>query len=304
MEPRGRTDQLAGVRSTARPGRNDRGIGVAAAVAVTAVVLAAASGALVAVNGMDGTAATQAARGPGTSEPVSTTTEAVPSTTSTAPTTTTTTTTTTPTTTTAPPEPTTTTTAPPPEPQPVDLLRMGDSGPEVAAVQQRLVELNFWLPAVDGHYGSVTAQAVMAFQKSAGLSADGLAGPNTRAALEAAGPVGPREGGDHIEVDLARQLMFVVRGPHTYVFNTSTGVSGWRTPPGRFQVYRQIDGVRHAPLGDLYRPKYFTGGVALHGSPSIPGYPASHGCTRLHDAAVDFIWANGLAPIGTPVWVY
>jgi len=171
-------------------------------------------------------------------------------------------------------------------------------------VQERLVSLGFWLTGADGVYGSVTAQAVMAFQKSQGLGRDGIVGPVTLAALETAGPVGPREGGNHIELDLERQLMFVVNGDRSWVFNTSTGMAGWRTPPGRFQITRQIDGVRSAPLGDLYRPKYFNGGIALHGSPSIPGYPASHGCTRLHDDAVDFIWANGLAPIGTPVWVY
>jgi N-acetylmuramoyl-L-alanine amidase len=42
----------------------------------------------------------------------------------------------------------------------------------------------------------------------------------------------------------------------------------------------------------------------VHGSPSIPGQPASHGCARLHDAAVDLLWAEGLMPVGTPVWVY
>ena len=216
---------------------------------------------------------------------------------------TTTTSTTTTTTTTAPP-PTTapTTTTPPPPPAPS--YRTGDSGPEVAALQQRLLDLGFWIPAADGNYGSVTAQAVMAFQKSAGLGRDGVAGPVTLAALQTAGPVTAREGGDHIEVDLARQLMLIVKGDRTYVFNTSTGMSGWRTPPGRVQITREIDGVRRAPLGDQYRPKYFNQGIALHGSPSIPGYPASHGCTRLHDAVVDLIWGSGLAPIGTPVWVY
>jgi hypothetical protein len=160
------------------------------------------------------------------------------------------------------------------------------------------------LPGADGNYGSVTAQAVMAFQKFAGLSRDGIAGPATLAALDTSPPAGPLEGGDHIEVDLERQLMFIVRGGTSYVFNTSTGTSGWRTPPGRFEITRAIDGIRRAPLGDLYRPRYFNGGIALHGSPSIPAYPASHGCTRLHNAAVDFIWANDLAPVGTPVWVY
>ena len=197
--------------------------------------------------------------------------------------------------------PTTTTTAPLPPPPPS--YRTGDSGPEVAAIQQRLLELNFWVPAADGNYGAVTAQAVMAFQKSAGLSRDGVAGPNTLAALATAAPVWAVEGGDHIEIDLERQLMFVVHGGRTYVFNTSTGRSGWRTPPGRFTITREIDGVRRAELGDLYRPKYFNGGIALHGAPSIPGYPASHGCARLHNAVADLIWDLGLAPIGTPVWV-
>ncbi len=98
--------------------------------------------------------------------------------------------------------------------------------------------------------------------------------------------------------------MFIVRDGRTLALNTSTGRPGWRTPPGRFAINRVIDGVRHADLGDLYRPRYFNGGIALHGASSIPGYAASHGCTRLSNAAVDMIWADGLAPVGTPVWVY
>ena len=237
-----------------------------------------------------------------TASPVSvasttTTSAAPPSTTTTTPPSTTTTT-----------PPTTTTTEPPAAPDPalpsLPSYRTGDAGPEVAALQQRLVDLGIWLPAVDGEYGSMTAQGVMAFQKFIGLGRDGVAGPATLDALATSPPVGPREGGDHVEVDLERQIMFVVRDGRSHVFNTSSGRSGWRTPAGRFTVTRQIDGVRRAPLGDLYRPKYFNGGIALHGSPSIPGQPASHGCTRLHDAVVDHIWSADLVPIGTPVWVY
>lgn len=229
-------------------------------------------------------------------------TAAAPSTTSTTTSTSTTSTTSTtvaPTTTAPPPPPTTTTTVPAPP-----SYRTGDEGPEVAAVQARLQELGFWLPTADGHFGSLTAQAVMAFQKHAGLSRDGIAGPATLAALDAASPVVAREGGDHVELDLERQLLVVVRGGRTLAFNTSTGTRGWETPTGRFTVTREIDGVRHAPLGDLYRPKYFNGGIAVHGSPSIPGHPASHGCARVHDAAMDLLWAGGLMPVGTPVWVY
>lgn len=209
--------------------------------------------------------------------------------------------------TTAPPAPTTvppTTTAPPTTvPGPLT-YRTGDEGPEVAALQGRLLALGFWVPAADGDYGSVTQQAVMAFQKHAGLSRDGIAGPATLAALETTPPVAAREGDDHVEIDLERQLLIVVRDGRTLAFNTSTGMEGWRTPPGRFTVQREIDGVREAPLGDLYRPKYFNAGIAAHGSPSIPGRPASHGCARLHDRVMDLLWSDGLMPIGTPVWVY
>jgi lipoprotein-anchoring transpeptidase ErfK/SrfK len=54
----------------------------------------------------------------------------------------------------------------------------------------------------------------------------------------------------------------------------------------------------------LYRPKYFTGGVAVHGFPDVPPYAASHGCVRVTNAAMDWLWATGRTPIGRPVWVY
>ena len=267
--------------------------GIAGVALVLGAGLAIAATATLALRSFDVAAdSSVAVPGPPTSldtEPVGVTSTSAPTTTA-APTTT-------PPTTAAP----TTTTAPPPPPPPS--YRTGDSGPEVAAIQQRLLELNFWVPAADGNYGSVTAQAVMAFQKWAGLSRDGIAGPATLAALQAATPAVPLEGGDHIEIDLERQLMFVVRGDRIYTFNTSTGRAGWRTPAGRFTITREIDGMRRAELGDLWRPKYFNQGIALHGSPSIPGHPASHGCARLHNAVIDLIWDQDLAPKGTPVWV-
>jgi lipoprotein-anchoring transpeptidase ErfK/SrfK len=58
-------------------------------------------------------------------------------------------------------------------------------------------------------------------------------------------------------------------------------------------------------LGTLYRAKYFTSdGVAVHGSASVPAYPASHGCVRLTNAATDFVWAANLIPLGSKVIVY
>ncbi|GMA85480.1 hypothetical protein GCM10025868_07300 [Angustibacter aerolatus] len=54
----------------------------------------------------------------------------------------------------------------------------------------------------------------------------------------------------------------------------------------------------------LWRPKYFFQGWAFHGSNSIPGYPASHGCARLSNAAIDHLWSSGDAPAGRKVIVY
>jgi lipoprotein-anchoring transpeptidase ErfK/SrfK len=68
------------------------------------------------------------------------------------------------------------------------------------------------------------------------------------------------------------------------------------TPRGDYKITRQIAGVRHAPLGDLYYPNYFLGGWAIHGSTSIPFLPASHGCVRIPNfAAEDFshlVWVD------------
>lgn len=63
-------------------------------------------------------------------------------------------------------------------------LRTGDSGEAVSALQTRLAALGYYTyGSITGNYGSVTRAAVTAFQKAAGLSADGIAGPATRIAL-------------------------------------------------------------------------------------------------------------------------
>jgi peptidoglycan hydrolase-like protein with peptidoglycan-binding domain len=230
------------------------------------------------------------------------------------------TTTTAPTTTTLPPETTTTlppetTTTLPPAPEADGTLELGESGDAVAALQQRLVDLGYWMGEPDGTYGQLTRQAVMAFQKVEGLSRDGVAGPATQAQLSVAARPSARRG-DGIEIDLERQVIFIVQGGQVqWALNTSTGngeaytsstggTARAVTPPGDFRVHHEIDGVREAPLGTLYRPKYFNGGIAVHGSGSIPATPASHGCARVTNSAMDMIWSTGAMAIGTPVSVY
>ena len=59
--------------------------------------------------------------------------------------------------------------------------------------------------------------------------------------------------------------------------------SNAHTPTGNFKIQRHIRGERISFLGVLWNPWYFTGGYALHGSPSVPAFPASHGLYPSHD---------------------
>ena len=196
-------------------------------------------------------------------------------------------------------------------------LQQGDHGAQVLALQKKLLAMGFWLSSADGSYGQTTEQAVMAFQKATGLARDGVAGPITLKAVQAAAiDLQPQTTSGHwFEIDKTRQLLLIVDdGTIRHIFNTSTGsnspyVQGGvtytaTTPSGQFAVFRQVDALDPGPLGDLWRPKYFNGGIAIHGSPSIPGFPASHGCARLSNPAIDWIWSSNELPIGTHVTVY
>lgn len=179
---------------------------------------------------------------------------------------------------------------------------------------------------VDGDYGTTTTQAVMAFQKYMGLEATASVDQATAAALTIANTraVGlSNEPGTLVEIDKDRQLLFIMNGGKLlWSLNVSTG-SGqyflemnqkdlvtWETgrsvtTSGRFKINREkSEGWWDGDLGQIYRPKYFNGGIAIHGSKKIPNYPASHGCVRVSTGAMDMIWASGLLPKKTAVWVY
>lgn len=208
---------------------------------------------------------------------------------------------------------TTTTVAMPPAPPPG--FGNGDSGPEVMALEQRLVALKYDPGNADGTFDWATHYAVMAFQKVQGLDRSGRATPDVMELMTrvgAPGPMLPEGGANRVEVDLKRQMLqLYVNGELNRVLSVSTG-NGKRycvdgecakavTPGGSFKVTRRITGWRTSRLGRLYNPLYFNGGIAIHGAPSVPAYPASHGCVRIpmHSAR----WFPDAVPNGTPVYV-
>jgi len=195
-------------------------------------------------------------------------------------------------------------------------LRVGSRGSQVLALQRRLSSLGYWLGTVDGQFGDLTRQAVVAIQKVAGLPRNGICGPATWSRVNAGTRPRARSGRGHVvEIRKASQTLLIVdSGVVKRIYNTSTGTGRrylsrgrWHiavTPSGGFRVFRRVNGTDRSPLGTLYRPQYFNGGIAVHGYTSVPSTPASHGCVRVSVRAMDNLWGVGGIQVGTSVMVY
>lgn len=173
----------------------------------------------------------------------------------------------------------------------------GDRGPSVLALERRLAALHYAVQT-DGVFGDDDTEALYAFQKVAGLPRTGVADAAVWRRLLAAHTPAPRYGGDHVEVDKTRQVLFVVRGGKVrLVVATSTGATG-NTPVGTWRVYRKVGGYDWV----LYYPSYFLRGFAVHGYPDVPPYPASHGCARIPMWIARTVY--DAIPLGSTVYVY
>jgi len=181
--------------------------------------------------------------------------------------------------------------------------------------EQMLSDLGYWIVKIDGAADDSTRQAILAFQKVQGLKRTGVLTDQVLDEIRnASRPTAKYSGAAHVEIDISRQVIFIVddSGQVLKVLSTSTG-SGERyfsegkwdrayTPRGNFTISRQIRGVRKAPLGTIYNPSYFNGGIAIHGSNSVPATAASHGCARIpRFADKDFV---DMVYVGMPVFVY
>lgn len=221
-----------------------------------------------------------------------------------------------PTTTVTAAPPTTAPPAPPPPPTTSTQLDAVDpaSLASPVALEQRLAALHFDVTP-DGVMDDNTRQALIAFQKMAGLPRTGKPTPDVTSALASfkpPPPLRPDAGATRVEIDLGRQVLFLyTNGNLNKILPISSG-TGKRycdegkcgiatTPRGSFRIERRIPGWRKSDLGRLYNPLYFTGGIAIHGFPTVPSTPASHGCVRIPMGSADTF--PGLVPDGTPVIV-
>jgi len=107
--------------------------------------------------------------------------------------------------------------------------------------------------------------------------------------------------GDRVEVDLARQVLFFVHdNVVTKVVHVSTGRLG--TPTGHGVVNYKTPGWYLSSVGWMYASSYFRPKIAIHGSKSVPSYPASHGCVRTPMWLADELYDQLV--LGYPVDVY
>lgn len=186
---------------------------------------------------------------------------------------------------------------------------------ELKKAEARLAEMGYKPGRVDGVIDGGTRSALVLFQRWEGRQLTGQINRREYDAIMTAGAPQARDlGYRHAEVDLDRQVLLLTDddGAVTRILPVSTGSNkeynekGIRglayTPTGRFRIYAKISGWRKSPLGLLYYPSYFSDGLAIHGNPSVPNSPQSHGCVRIPMSAA--VEVSKALPVGSILLIY
>jgi len=186
---------------------------------------------------------------------------------------------------------------------------------EMKQAEARLAEMGYAPGRVDGVIDGVALNALIAFQKWESRGVTGrLNREEFQAIMSARTPQSRDSGYRHVEVDLERQVLLMTdrNGKVERILPVSTG-SNKRynhdgrtdlayTPRGRFRIYAKLSGWKRSSLGLLYYPNYFSDGLAIHGNPSVPDDPQSHGCVRVPMSAAAEI--SRMLPVGTILLIY
>jgi len=185
---------------------------------------------------------------------------------------------------------------------------------QIKEAEQQLSDLGYWTGPIDGLFDAGTKSALIAFQKWNAREVTGQLTVEEFAAIRnSAAPRARELGYQHVEVDLDRQVLMLVREEgDVKVLPVSTGnnqtfvdegqESIAYTPRGRFLVYYKEAGWKSGSLGSTYYANFISGGVAIHGSRNVPNAPASHGCIRIPMFAAREV--SRLLKLGTIVLVY
>src|SRR4051794_7350963 len=157
----------------------------------------------------------------------------------------------------------------------------GARGPAVRLLQSQLAVAGYVVGRA-GLYDDRTARAVLAFRKVTGMARTSIADPAVFRRLARGGGrfrVRFPGHGKHVEADLSRQVIALIRGGRVErIYPVSSGKPSTPTIRGHFRVYLKAPGTN---AKGMYMSSYFIRGYAIHGYPSVPVFPASHGCLRV-----------------------
>jgi hypothetical protein len=172
--------------------------------------------------------------------------------------------------------------------------RPGARAPVVRLLQAQLARRGYVVGRA-GLYDARTARAVLAFRKVTGMPRTTIASADVFRRLARGGGrfrVRFPSHGKHVEADLSRQVIAMIRdGRVERIYPMSSGSPATPTIRGTFRVYLKAPGTN---AKGMYMSSYFIRGYAIHGYPSVPVFPASHGCLRvpMSEAVSIFRWLN------------
>ena len=182
---------------------------------------------------------------------------------------------------------------------------------EVAALQARLDRARLLARRLRrAATASSTRQAVMAFQKAEGLGRDGVAGPTTLAALAGRRPArAPRtHRAPTSRSTSAASSSSSSRAARPGGCSTPRPATARPTPrpaaappwpprpPGASRSTARSTGSARRRSARCTGRSTSSAASRSTASGSIPAEPASHGCARVTNAAMDLLWSSGLAP--------
>jgi len=128
----------------------------------------------------------------------------------------------------------------------------------------------------------------------------------------------PNAEADRVEINLDTQVLTVFQNDQPILITTTSTGSGEHfcggtdgcqyaiTPAGHFHFQYLHRGWDKGKLGSMWNPYYFNGGIAIHGLPSVPPYPASHGCARIPMSIANYFpslvtQGESVYVVGTPM---
>lgn len=154
-------------------------------------------------------------------------------------------------------------------------------GIDVQSIQQRLRELGYYEGETNGVYDPKTSEAVISYQKAAGLLVDGVVGPDTWNAIG----ISPKyleyfDSVYFIEIDLEQKsLALKERGTIISTYSVAVGKPETPTPTGFWKIIQKTLNPG-GPFGARWmRMSIPWGGYGIHGTdqPESIGTAASHG---------------------------